>query len=109
MEKVKSDKLDRQAIGTDVVTLENANIVAFLVYMGDIAFPYIMDGKKNTDGSDRIAWDIEGKDVKYHIELYYRNYQVGIMDYVNNLQGIRSGMYNVRTINQNQIKEEIKK
>jgi hypothetical protein len=70
-----------------VTTIEDANIVAYLVLRGFIAIPFIQTEK--------------GVDAE--IKMYYSNDKVGVHDYVRVLKDVRSSMYSVKQIN-NQLK-----
>jgi hypothetical protein len=93
-----------------VTTIEDANIVAYLVLRGFIAIPFIQTEKggdtgRGTDTSSRVAWDIEGDEGKVdaEIKMYYSNDKVGVHDFVRVLKDVRSSMYSVKQIN-NQLK-----
>jgi len=88
-----------------VTTIEDANIVAFLVLRGFIAIPFIQTEKggdtgRGTDTSSRVAWDIEDVDGKVdsEIKMYYGNDKVGVHDFVRVLKDVRSGMYSTKQI-----------
>ena len=91
-----------------VTTIEDANIVAFLVLRGFIAIPFIKQEKGDGDkdySSSRVAWDIEASDEKIAAEIkrYYGNERVGVHDFVRVLKDIRSQMYNTKSMT-NQLK-----
>ena len=91
-----------------VTTIEDANIVAYLVLQGFIAIPFIQTEKgKEADSqiSSRVAWDIEAEEGKLDAEIkkYYGNESVGVHDFVRVLKDVRSQMYSVKQVN-NQLK-----
>jgi len=88
-----------------VTTIEDANIVAFLVLRGFIAIPFIQTEKggdigRGTDTSSMVAWDIEDEDGKVdaEIKMYYSNEKVGVHDYVRVLKDVRSQMYSTKQV-----------
>ena len=85
-----------------VTTVEDANIVAFLVMKGYTAIPYII-AEARPGQSSRVAWDIDA-DVKDAIKAFYENERIGVRDFVRALKEIRSGMYNMKQMN-NQLKK----
>ena len=93
-----------------VTTIEDANIVAFLVLRGFIAIPFIQTEKggdigRGTDTSSRVAWDIEDEDgkVETEIKMYYSNEKVGVHDFVRVLKDVRGTMYSTKSM-ANQLK-----
>ena len=90
-----------------VTTIEDANIVAFLVLKGFICIPFIQTEKSekggDKGGSARVAWDVEGE-VAPVIHKFYENENVGVHDYVRVLKDVRSQMYNCKSM-ANQLKQ----
>lgn len=95
---------------TKVTTIEDANIVAYLVLRGFIAIPFIQTEKggdtgRGTENSSRVAWDIDAEDGKVdaEIKMYYSNIQVGVHDFVRVLKDVRGTMYSTKSM-ANQLK-----
>lgn len=98
--------MDEKVKRNDVVPVEDANIVAFLVMKGYIAIPYIKSESSESQGS-RVAWDVQGDAdaIQAEINIFWANERVGIWDYVRTLKDIRSSMYNIKSI-KGQLKEK---
>jgi len=82
-----------------ITTVEDVNLVAFLVVKGYTLIPYI---KSHKDGeARRVAWDVQG-DADSEIKRFYANELIGVRDFARALKDVRSDMYNVKNIHQNQ-------
>ncbi len=80
---------------TKITTIEDVNIVAYLMLKGFQAIPYL---KETKDGQGpRVAWDVAGSRVDAVIEKYYGNDKIGIRDYVRVLKEVRGGMYSLKS------------
>ena len=97
--------MDEKLARKEVVTVEDANIVAFLVLKGYIAIPYIKTESTESQSS-RVAWDVQGDAdaIEAEIAIFWANERIGIRDYVRILKDIRSNMYNVKAL-KGQLKE----
>ena len=77
-----------------VTTVEDANLVAYLVTKGFIAIPYI----KETKDSDqrRVIWDVQG-DIEKARQEFYGNTN-GIRDFVRSLKEVRQDMHSMKSM-----------
>ena len=75
-----------------VTTVEDANLVAYLVTKGFVAIPYM----KETKDSDqrRVIWDVQG-DIEPARQDFYRNAD-GIRDFVRSLKEVRQDMHSMK-------------
>jgi len=86
---------------TVTVTIEDANIVSYLVWRGFIAIPFVQT-EKGGDGKERntsrVAWDVDSEDgkVEQAVRDYYNNDKVPIHDFIRVLKDVRSGLYNCK-------------
>lgn len=76
----------------EVTTVEDANLVAYLVTRGFVAIPYI----KETKDSDqrRVIWDVQG-DIEPARQEFYGNVN-GIRDFVRSLKEVRQDMHTLK-------------
>ena len=90
----------------DVVVMEDANMVAFLVMKGCVAIPYIKTKSSESQGS-RVVWDVQGDTdaIETEIEMFWANERVGIRDYVRILKDVRNSMYSLKQM-KGQLKEK---
>ena len=85
--------------------IDDANMVAFLIFKGFMAIPFIKE-EKGEESSSRVAWVIESeseRDVTAAMNQYYHNERIGIQDFVRILKDVRGQMYQVKQAN-NQLK-----
>ncbi|MFA5324056.1 MAG: hypothetical protein WC373_15390 [Smithella sp.] len=77
-----------------VTTVEDANLVAYLVMQGFVAIPYM----KETKDSDqrRVIWDIQG-DIEKARQEFYGN-AGGIRDFVRSLKEVRQDLYTMKSM-----------
>ena len=75
-----------------VTTVEDANLVAYLVTKGFVAIPYM----KETKDSDqrRVIWDVQG-DIEPARQEFYGN-AGGIRDFVRSLKEVRQDMHSMK-------------
>jgi len=75
-----------------VTTVEDANLVAYLVTKGFVAIPYM----KETKDSDqrRVIWDVQG-DIEKARQEFYGN-AGGIRDFVRSLKEVRQDMHSMK-------------
>lgn len=76
---------------------EDATIVAFFVLRGHTVVPM-----RNPNG--RIIFEVEG-DIARDVEAFYTNQPVGIMDYVSTLKGIKSQIFTLKSMKQDEKKD----
>ena len=89
----------------DTVSINDANIVAYLVMKGYIAIPYIKTEASENQGS-RVSWDVQGDPdaINAEVKIFWENERVGIRDYVRILKDIRGTMYEIKNM-KGQLKE----
>ena len=89
----------------DTVSINDANIVAYLVMKGYIAIPYIKTEASENQGS-RVSWDVQGDPdaINAEVKIFWENERVGIRDYVRVLKDIRGTMYEIKNM-KGQLKE----
>ncbi len=77
-----------------VTTVEDANLVAYLVTKGFVAIPYM----KETKDSDqrRVIWDVQG-DIEPARQEFYGN-AGGIRDFVRSLKEVRQDMHSMKSM-----------
>ena len=77
-----------------VTTVEDANLVAYLVTKGFVAIPYM----KETKDSDqrRVIWDVQG-DIEPARQEFYGN-AGGIRDFVRSLKEVRQDMHSIKSM-----------
>jgi len=76
----------------EVTTVEDANLVAYLVTRGFVAIPYM---KETREGDQRrVIWDVQG-DIEQARQEFYGNAN-GIRDFVRSLKEVRQDMYTMR-------------
>ena len=77
-----------------VTTVEDANLVAYLVTKGFVAIPYM----KETRDSDqrRVIWDVQG-DIEPARQEFYGN-AGGIRDFVRSLKEVRQDMQTMKSM-----------
>jgi hypothetical protein len=75
-----------------VTTVEDANLVAYLVTKGFIAIPYM---KETREGDQRrVIWDVQG-DIEQARQEFYGNAN-GIRDFVRSLKEVRQDMHTLK-------------
>lgn len=83
-----------------ILTIEDANIAAFLAAEGYTVIPFVKN--KDRDADPVVAWEIYGdkNSIRGAIQDYYNNTLIGVHDFVKSLKEIRGGMYNLKSISQ---------
>ena len=77
-----------------VTTVEDANLVAYLVTKGFVAIPYM---KKTKEGDQRrVVWDVQG-DIEPARQEFYGN-AGGIRDFVRSLKEVRQDMHSMKSM-----------
>ena len=76
----------------EVTTVEDANLVAYLVMRGFVAIPYMKETKEGEQR--RVVWDIQG-DIEKARQEFYGNAN-GIRDFVRSLKEVRQDMHTMR-------------
>jgi len=74
------------------VVIEDTALVAFLMLRGHKVMPI-----RKVEDPNRIAFSVAG-DIKLDMDLYNKNYEVGIQDYVKSLKMVRSMMFNAKSV-----------
>ena len=76
----------------EVTTVEDANLVAYLVTKGFVAIPYM---KETREGDQRrVVWDVQG-DIEQARQEFYGNAN-GIRDFVRSLKEVRQDMHTMK-------------
>ena len=75
-----------------VTTVEDANLVAYLVTKGFIAIPYMKEAREGDQR--RVIWDVQG-DIEQVRQEFYGNVG-GIRDFVRSLKEVRQDMHTTR-------------
>ncbi len=86
-----------------LITIEDANIAAFLKSKGYMVLPYIKDGSIDL----KVAWDVqeggrESGTVSECINEYYRD--ENLQRFVSSLKAVRSEMYSIKNIRKSESK-----
>lgn len=89
-----------------ITTVEDANLVAFLIMRGYVVIPYIKSHKEGMER--RVAWDVQG-DADRDIKRYFANEKVPIKDFIRSLKEVRNDMYNIKSIGNNNSNNEKEK
>ena len=77
-----------------VTTVEDANLVAYLVTKGFVAIPYMKETKEGDQR--RVIWDVQG-DIEKTRQEYFGNAN-GIRDFVRSLKEVRQDMYSMKSM-----------
>ena len=77
-----------------VTTVEDANLVAYLVTKGFVAIPYMKEPKDSDQR--RVIWDVQG-DIEEVRKDFYRNAN-GIRDFVRSLKEVRQDMHSMKSM-----------
>lgn len=77
-----------------VTTVEDANLVAYLVTRGFVAIPYMKETKEGDQR--RVIWDVQG-DIETTRQDYFRNAN-GIRDFVRSLKEVRQDMQTMKSM-----------
>ena len=77
-----------------VTTVEDANLVAYLVTKGFVAIPYMKQAKDSDQR--RVIWDVQG-DIEPARQDFYRNAD-GIRDFVRSLKEVRQDMQTMKNM-----------
>lgn len=75
-----------------MTTVEDANLVAYLVARGFVAIPYMKETKEGDQR--RVVWDVQG-DIEIARQDFYGNVN-GIRDFVRSLKEVRQDMHTMR-------------
>ncbi len=75
-----------------VTTVEDANLVAYLVTKGFVAIPYMKETKEGDQR--RVIWDVQG-DIEPARREFYGN-AGGIRDFVRSLKEVRQDMHSMK-------------
>ena len=78
----------------EVTTVEDANLVAYLVTKGFVAIPYM---KETREGDQRrVVWDVQG-DIEKARQEFYGNAN-GIRNFVRSLKEVRQDMHSMKSM-----------
>ena len=77
-----------------VTTVEDANLVAYLVTRGFVAIPYMKEIKEGDQR--RVIWDVQG-DIEKARQEFYGNAN-GIRDFVRSLKEVRQDMQTMKSM-----------
>ena len=78
----------------EVTTVEDANLVAYLVTKGFVAIPYMKEPKEGDQR--RVVWDVQG-DIEKARQEFYGNAN-GIRDFVRSLKEVRQDMHTMKSM-----------
>ena len=91
---IKSTERRQYVAREKVTTVEDANLVAYLVTKGFIAIPYMKETKEGDQR--RVIWDVQG-DIEQARQEFYGNAN-GIRDFVRSLKEVRQDMHTTRSM-----------
>ena len=77
-----------------VTTVEDANLVAYLVTKGFVAIPYMKETKEGDQR--RVVWDVQG-DIEQARQDFYGNVN-GIRDFVRSLKEVRQDLHTMKSM-----------
>ena len=91
---IKSTERRQYVAQNEVTTVEDANLVAYLVTKGFVAIPYM---KETIEGNQRrVVWDVQG-DIEMARQEFYGNAN-GIKDFVRSLKEVRQEMHTMKSM-----------